>query len=67
MYWTDWGMSAKIAKSGLNGVDSFPLVKEGIQWPNGIALGISCIAENNATSEDDYTSVHLYLKRDSYF
>lgn len=41
MYWTDWGKSPKIAKSGLNGVDNFPLVKEGIEWPNGITLGKS--------------------------
>ncbi|KYO40321.1 low-density lipoprotein receptor [Alligator mississippiensis] len=40
MYWTDWGKSPKIAKSGLNGVDNFPLVKEGIEWPNGITLDL---------------------------
>ncbi|XP_054859248.1 low-density lipoprotein receptor [Eublepharis macularius] len=41
MYWTDCGSSAKISKSGLNGVDTFPLVNEGIHWPNGITLDLA--------------------------
>lgn len=39
MYWTDWGEEPKIEKCGLNGAGRTVLVKDDIEWPNGITLG----------------------------
>lgn len=41
MYWTDWGQSPKIEKSGMNGQQRTSMIysKTDLQWPNGLALG----------------------------
>ncbi|KAM9514247.1 low-density lipoprotein receptor-like, partial [Guaruba guarouba] len=40
LYWSDWGASAKIARSRLDGSDAAPLVTEDVEWPNGITLDL---------------------------
>lgn len=39
MYWTDWGEEPKVEKCGLNGAGRTVLVKDDVEWPNGITLG----------------------------
>lgn len=38
MYWTDWGHTAKIAVSSMDGSKDRPFVTNNIHWPNGITL-----------------------------
>ncbi|XP_056315196.1 LOW QUALITY PROTEIN: low-density lipoprotein receptor [Danio aesculapii] len=40
MFWSDWGVSARIERCGLNGADRMALVTDNIVWPNGIALDV---------------------------
>lgn len=46
IYWTDWGDRPRIEKAGLDGSDRHEIVNTGIEWPNGLALGMSlCIVQ----------------------
>ena len=39
MYWTDWGEKARIERAGLDGSNRQVIVKNDIQWPNGLTIG----------------------------
>ena len=38
MYWTDWGVEAKIERSYMSGRGRQTVVNTGLYWPNGIFL-----------------------------
>uniref|UniRef100_UPI00358E0184 very low-density lipoprotein receptor-like isoform X2 n=1 Tax=Myxine glutinosa TaxID=7769 RepID=UPI00358E0184 len=40
VYWSDWGVKAKIEKAGMNGNGRRTLVSSDIEWPNGITLDL---------------------------
>jgi len=40
MYWTDWGLVAKIERSHMDGRNREVLVTSRVTWPNGIALDL---------------------------
>jgi len=40
MYWSDWGDVAKIERAVLDGSDRQTVVTTGLQWPNGLTIGM---------------------------
>jgi Low-density lipoprotein receptor repeat class B len=38
MFWSDWGTVPNIAKAGMDGSDPHLFIKDGLQWPTGLAL-----------------------------
>lgn len=38
MYWSDWGVEAKIERAGMDGSQRLPLVTTNLKWPNGLAI-----------------------------
>ena len=41
MYWSDWGVDAKIERAWLDGSHRTTIITENITWPNGIALDVT--------------------------
>jgi Low-density lipoprotein receptor repeat class B len=40
MYWSDWGDLAKIERAVLDGSERQMIISSGLQWPNGLTIGI---------------------------
>ena len=40
MFWTDWGNTAKIEMSDMDGKNRKTLVQKDLVWPNGLAIDI---------------------------
>ena len=38
MYWTDWGISARIERAYMSGAGRAAIVSSSLQWPNGVAI-----------------------------
>jgi sugar lactone lactonase YvrE len=41
LFWSDWGRRPRIEKAGLDGTGRETLVRDGIVWPNGLALDLA--------------------------
>ena len=40
VYWSDWGVSAKIERCGMDGTERQVVVSRQLKWPNGITLDL---------------------------
>jgi len=38
MYWTDWGVEAKIESAALDGTNRTVIINSSLGWPNGLAI-----------------------------
>jgi len=38
MYWTDWGVEAKIESAALDGTNRTVVINSSLVWPNGLAI-----------------------------
>ena len=38
MYWSDWGIPAKIERASMDGMNRQVLIDTGVTWPNGLAI-----------------------------
>ena len=38
IYWTDWGVEAKIENAALDGTDRRVVINSSLVWPNGLAI-----------------------------
>lgn len=58
LYWTDWGVTAKIERMGMDGTNRSVIVNTDIVWPNGLAIDHD---ENLLFWADAHTQVWLIV------
>ena len=38
MYWTDWGVDARIERADMDGKNRVQIIKNNLGWPNGLTI-----------------------------
>ena len=38
MYWTDWGVDARIERADMDGNNRVKIIQDNLGWPNGLTI-----------------------------
>ena len=38
MYWTDWGVDARIERADMDGKHRVTIIRDNLGWPNGLTI-----------------------------
>ncbi|XP_058798818.1 low-density lipoprotein receptor-related protein 8-like [Phymastichus coffea] len=64
MFWSDWGETARIERSGMDGSHRSVIIEKDIKWPNGLALDLIARrifwvdAKLHIITSSDYDGMH---------
>lgn len=67
LFWSDWNdRRPKIERSSLDGSDRLILVKDGLGWPNGIALDLESAKLYWCDAKTDKIEVSVLYHKEKY-